>query len=604
MVKPSSSAVQELIKASWDATTGQRVRFWGFVSLYILAYTLELLSPWAIGHALGAFQQHGLTEAAFDQAMMGVWIYTALKLANILFHHMGRYVQATVAYSAHMETLNKIFGALLKFPLNWHIETHSGDNLSKLHRSVGAIDSCIGTYVWQVIEGVVKVFLATAAIFTLDFWVAINVLGMGLVTILIMVFFNKRLTALYRTNNIFGNKINRICIDYLFNVVTVKTLALEKAARKYLYTQREEGIEYARKISKFSELKWGTTAVGYCIVTSTSLAIFFHTQKASGLAFDIAKGYVLIDYLGKIFQAIGSFTAYYGGILEAATGYEDGASILSQSSKINATSRERVIKEDWQKLRISNLNFAYKNSEISRLQDLSIEIQRGDKIALVGPSGGGKSTLLKILAGLLVPTTCNVASDKQDNLAISDLGAISLLVPQEPEIFSETFRYNLTMGENFTEAQLQYYIRIGRLEAVLSKLPLGFETDLAEKGLNLSVGEKQRVAMVRGLLRVSEKDMLLLDEPTSSLDPKTEKEIFISLLEHFKERVIITACHRLNLVPLFDKIIFIRDGNVEETGTFTELLESGGSFARAWEDYIKKIPRDDGEAPSNIDFAL
>ena len=109
--------------------------------------------------------------------------------------------------------------------------------------------------------------------------------------------------------------------------------------------------------------------------------------------------------------------------------------------------------------------------------------------------------------------------------------------------------------------------------------------------------------MVRGLLRARDRRILLLDEPTSSLDPKTEKEIFMGLLDHFKDRVIITACHRLNLVPLFDKVVFIRDGRVEETGSFNELLERGGPFSRAWEDYIKKIPKE-GESSDGQDYIL
>ena len=101
--------------------------------------------------------------------------------------------------------------------------------------------------------------------------------------------------------------------------------------------------------------------------------------------------------------------------------------------------------------------------------------------------------------------------------------------------------------------------------------------------------------MARGLLRAGQREIILLDEPTSSLDPKTEKEIFHSLLELYKERVIITACHRLNLVPLFDKIIFIRDGAVEESGSFSELMRKAGSFSRAWEDYIKKIHKENAQ---------
>ncbi|MCO6429813.1 MAG: ABC transporter ATP-binding protein [Deltaproteobacteria bacterium] len=582
-----------LLKASWEATSQERFKFYAFIFLFVLSYTIDLLVPWAIGYTIGVFVNQGLNQEAFNSAMYGIAAYMAIRLAHTFLHHYARYLQAQVAYSARMYTLNNIFGSLLKYPLNWQIESHSGDNLSKLNRSAGAIDSCIGTFVWQLIEGLVKVLFASVAIFALDFWVAVNVFTMGLVTIIIMILFNKRLTARFRDNNLFYNKIYRICIDYLFNVVTVKTLRLEPAARSYLKKQHDEGMRYTRKIAKYSELKWGTTAVGYGIVIGTSLLIYFHGRLGDSNEFDVQRVWVLIDYLNRIFQAIGSFTAYYGGIIEAATAYEDGATILERAKTIPDLPNAVTIKPDWQRIEIKDLHFQYKASETSRLRGLNFSFNRTDKIALVGPSGGGKSTLLKILGGLLVPDKVQVSSDSQSDLPIADVGMLSLLVPQEPEIFSENLRYNLTMGEPFSEEEIGYFAKLGRLEVVLDKLPAGMETDMAEKGLNISVGEKQRVAMIRGLLRARQKSILLLDEPTSSLDPKTEKEIFFSLLSHFKDRCIITACHRLNLVPLFDFIVFIRDGQVTETGNFTELLKAKGEFARAWDDYIKKTPRED-----------
>lgn len=591
MTKASKQSLAVLCKACWESTLGERTRFWGFIVLFIVSNTLALMVPWTIGYTLGIFVEQGFNEEAYDRGMWYIGAYMVLRLAQTFCHHVARYLQNTVAYSARMYTLNKVFSGLLAFPLNWHVESHSGDNLSKLHRSAGAIETCIGTYVWQVIEGVVKLAFASFAILALDFWVAVNVLCMGIITVLVMIFFNKKLAERWRNNNSFANKISRICIDYLFNIVTVKTLNLERAAQKYLAVQRDEGLGLSKKISQYSELKWGTTALGYGIVIGSSLFIYFSTNRSLTGQVAVAQAYVLLAYLDQIFQAIGSFTAYYGGILEAATAYEDGNAILKRASTLPPERSASSINNNWQKISIKNLVFSYIAGERSGLKDMALDISRRDKIALVGPSGGGKSTLLKILGGMLVPEQAKISTDAQENLSIQDVAHLALLIPQEPEIFSETFHYNLTMGESFPEDELNFLVTLGKVESILAKLPRGMETDLAEKGLNLSVGEKQRVAMIRGLLRASKKDILLLDEPTSSLDPKTEKDIFFALLSHFSDRVIITACHRLNLVPLFDKIIFVRDGCIEEIGSFTDLLKKGGAFAKAWEDYMRKLPQ-------------
>jgi ABC-type bacteriocin/lantibiotic exporter with double-glycine peptidase domain len=293
--------------------------------------------------------------------------------------------------------------------------------------------------------------------------------------------------------------------------------------------------------------------------------------------------------LDRIFQAVGSFTGYYSAILDAAIAYEDGDKILRELEDLPKKNRSRRVSPSWHSLDLQDLAFSYGLNEGSGIRGLSLRIKRGEKIALVGPSGGGKSTLLKIMGGMIAPERCEVLFDDKNDFDIEDVSSISLLLPQEPEIFTETVRYNLTFDEQFTPEELQFFVSLCKVEAVIDKLPGAWSNFLAEKGLNLSVGERQRIALARGLVRAKDRDILLLDEPTSSLDPHTEKEVFFSILDHFKDRTIITACHRLALVPLFDKIIYVKNGVIEESGGFDELLERNGLFSLAWSDYQSKV---------------
>ena len=579
----------DLLRACWESTIEERFKFFSFIILFIISNIFELLMPWAIGYTLGIFVKNGFTHEAYQESLYGIGLFVTLRFGNTITHHLARYFQNTVAYTSKMHMLNKVFSAFLSFPLNWHLKSHSGENLSKLHRSSGAVDSMIGTYSWQVVEGVVKILFASTAIIALDKWVALNVFGMGMITIFVMIYFNSKLSNAIRMNNSFANKINRICVDYLFHVVTVKTLSLEDVASKYLLNQNDEGLQNSKKISKFSELKWGTTSSGYGFVIGTSLLIYFYSHKGLNEAFDIAKVYVLLNYLDKIFQAIGSFTAYYGGIIEASIAYEDASTIFKQRDNLPTNYTPIKVNSEWKELKFKNINFNYESADFTGLTDFTVNIKKGEKIALVGPSGGGKSTFLKITAGLLIPESYEISTDTQDNLNIFDIGKISLLVPQEPEIFSESLLYNITMGDKVSDTEIQLYIDICKLQPIIDKLPNGIYTNLAENGLNMSVGEKQRAAMTRGLLRAAKKDIILLDEPTSSLDPKTEKEIFYSILSYFSGRTIMTACHRLNLVPLFDKVIYIAKGEVLEVGTFHELINKKGFFFKAWDDYERKV---------------
>lgn len=593
-----------LLRGAWESTIDERPRLLLFTVLFIIAYSLDLLVPWAIGYTLGVFVQLGVTPEAFYKGLIGIAAYTALRLSYTLFHHFARYVQNRVAYSARMNVMSKIFDSLMAFPLKWHVAHHPGENLSKLHRSAGAIDSMIGTYIWQIIEGSVKVIFASVAIFALDFWVATNVLLMSSLTIGAMILFNTRLTARIRRNNVFGNKLNRICVDYLSNIVTVKTLALEDAASKHLRDQKQEGLKLSRAISALMELKWGSTGIGYALVISTSLVIYFYGHRASTQAIDVAAVYVLLNYLDRIFQAIGSFTGYYSGIIEAATAFEDATEVFDEVKK-RPPRGASTLNTNWSMVSAKKVNFTYIQGESIGLNNVRFEFHRGEKIALVGHSGSGKSTLLKVLGGLIAPDSYQLSTDLQASINIDDLVTDCLLIPQEPEIFSESVIYNLTMGEDFDSKEITFFVSLCKLDALISRLPYGLESNLAQKGLNLSVGEKQRIALARGLLRAKQREILLLDEPTSSLDPKTEKEIFLGLFYHFSNRTIISSCHRLNLIPLFDRIVFMSSSQVLEVGSFGELIEQRGHFYKVWDDYernIKSNPTAASQAVASIDM--
>ncbi len=590
---------RNLFAGAWRAIATVKLRFFMFVLLFVFAYTIDLLAPWAIGYTLGIIVKDGFGPEALVQATYGIFAYVGLKLLYTLTHHLGRYFQITTAFEARRSELERVFGELLRFPLSWHVDHHSGESLSRLNRSAGAVDAVIGTYVWQLIEGLVKVAFASVAIVVLDFWVALNVSLMGALTILLMVLFNKRLTSYIRRVNAFYDKLNRVCVDYLFNVVTVKSLSLEQSASKYLADVYPSGRDLCRRIAAFGELKWGAVGIGYALVMGSSLGIFFYRNQGIDQPFEVAEVYVLLNYLDRIFQAIGSFTGYYSGLIESATAYEDATRIDEQSKLVRAVAKERRLPQ-WNALQFHKLEYRYIKGEYQGIHIRDLQIKRGEKVALVGPSGSGKSTLLKVLGGMLLPQEFDLSTDRGDKLSIDDMAGSSLLLPQEPEIFTETVRYNLTMGERFKQEELSFFTSLCRLEDVIEKIQGGWEANLAEKGLNLSGGERQRFALARGLLRASRREVLLLDEPTSSLDPTTEKQIFFSLIHHFSDRTILTACHRLALVPLFDRILFVRRGIVEENGSFVELLAKKGAFASAWEDFERRVVATDGiVAPTN-----
>jgi ABC-type multidrug transport system fused ATPase/permease subunit len=241
----------------------------------------------------------------------------------------------------------------------------------------------------------------------------------------------------------------------------------------------------------------------------------------------------------------------------------------------------------WQEIRVTHLSFAYAGprGDVPALADVSLLLERGCRIALVGESGSGKSTLLRVLAGLYGAQRAGFVIDGRPRPEVVHLGPIATLVPQDPEIFEGTIGHNITLGIDYPARGIARACDLACFTPVVEQLPQGLETDIAERGLNLSGGQKQRLALARGILAARDSSILMLDEPTSSLDPETEGRVYDNLLAAFPHACIVSSIHRLHLLSRFDRVVFMAEGRVVDVGTATELRERQPRFQALWERY-------------------
>jgi len=241
-------------------------------------------------------------------------------------------------------------------------------------------------------------------------------------------------------------------------------------------------------------------------------------------------------------------------------------------------------KRVWKEIKIDNLIFTHHEGEdaLHHLRGVGLTIKAGAKIAFVGASGSGKTTFLTLLRGLYDAQSVSLSVDGEEFHTLLPLSSFTTLVPQDSEVFENTVRYNLTFGTKVLKKIVQQALSISAFDAVLPKLPHGLETDIRERGVNMSGGQKQRLALARGLIAAQDSSLLLLDEPTSSIDQTTESVIFDRLFAQFKDKAIIATVHRLHLLPRFDHIIYMENGAIVEQGDFVNLLARQGPFARLW----------------------
>lgn len=234
---------------------------------------------------------------------------------------------------------------------------------------------------------------------------------------------------------------------------------------------------------------------------------------------------------------------------------------------------------------LTGLNFQYKNSKNPTLRNITLTISAGQKIAFIGESGSGKSTLLGILAGLFKDVGCEIKVDgRMSNM--SAITSLCVLLPQEPEIFENTIAYNIGLGIPKAGKEIKKALVLSRFDEVLTRLGGSLKSEAKEKGLNISGDEKQRLALARGILAMKNSKLILLDEPTSSIDVNNENDIYDAIFTEFKNKTIISAVHHLNLVDKFDYIYVFADGCIVEHGTPAALKCRQGLFADMLKKYI------------------
>ncbi|MFM9950855.1 MAG: ATP-binding cassette domain-containing protein, partial [Saprospiraceae bacterium] len=232
------------------------------------------------------------------------------------------------------------------------------------------------------------------------------------------------------------------------------------------------------------------------------------------------------------------------------------------------------------------------------LRQIAIRLPRGKRIAFIGESGSGKSTLLALLRGLYasepgVSVWVDEEAVSEDGKGLSALADYVTLFPQEPEIFENTIEYNITLGLPCEAAEITAICDIAHFSEVVAQLPKGLASNIQEKGVNLSGGQKQRLALARGIFAAKDSHIVLLDEPTSSVDPKTEAKIYEKLFEAFSDKVIVSSLHRLHLLSRFDYVYVMENGHIVEEGTFEHLKQRSLVFQELWRHQEERIEQEE-----------
>ena len=571
----------------WHYSKGNRKNVVLYVVLFFFANIISSLEPLLVGFILNTIQKFGLSMDSLPRIAFLLSLFIVIEIVFWLFHGPARVIETKNAFLARANYKRYLLFGTMNLPAEWHTDHHSGDTIDKVGKGTTALfDYARDTFI--VIEMFIKFFISYFALTYFNIHAGYIVLFMVFITISTILRFDKVLVAQYHKLFKAENKISEKIYDALSNITTVIILRIEKSILSSVWKKIISPFSLFTKNTKLNEMKWFLVSVCTGIMTFLVLLTFIYSNIKAGNVVLIGTIYILYGYVGRINYIFFNFAYVYGDIVKQKTAVLNSEIIARDFKDIKKIEEIKLYKKDWNKIDIKNLNFSYhieKKADL-HLRNVSLEIARGEKIALIGDSGSGKTTILKVIRGLYQTKSGGVYLDNEKlenrfNTISEDIA----LIPQEPEIFATTIRENITLGLTRKTDIINEYLEMVNLKKTIEKMPHKLNSSVVEKGVNLSGGEKQRLALARGLMSAEDKEILLLDEPTSSVDSDNELRIYKNIFDRFEGKTIISSIHRLHLLGLFDKIYFFENGKIIVSGNFQELIKTSEKFRDIWEKY-------------------
>jgi len=520
--------------------------------------------------------------------------YGLLRLGNSLFGELRDVVFAKVLQRAIRNVALRVFGHLHNLALRFHLERQTGGMSRDIERGTAGIRFLLNFMLFNILPTLFEMGLVTAILLVkYDAWYAL----VTLVTLVSYVVFTLLITEwrmiFRRTMNEMDSKANTKAIDSLLNYETVKYFNNEG------YEQRryDETLEKWEKAAVRNQTSLSVLNVGQAVIIAmgvTALMIMASQAVVTG-AMTVGDLVLVNAFLIQLYMPLHFLGFVYREIRHSLADMERMFSLLEQHEEVRDKPGAPALAVAGGAIRFEHVAFSY-DERRPILHDVSFEVPAGHKVAVVGSSGAGKSTLSRLLFRFYDVTGGRITVDGQDirDVTQASLRKVIGIVPQDTVLFNDTIYYNIAYGRpEATHEEVVAAARAAHIHEFVESLPDGYETLVGERGLKLSGGEKQRVAIARTLLKAP--PIVVFDEATSALDSRTEQAIQAELRELAVNHTALVIAHRLSTVMDADQILVMEQGRIVERGTHAELLTRGGSYAALWKMQLEKARE---QAPS------
>ncbi|MFH0808512.1 MAG: ABC transporter ATP-binding protein [archaeon] len=592
MVSKNSNPIITMIKTEWQYLGENKSRYIIYTTLLTIGEVFVLATPWIVGNIFNSIQSGQVTTAPeLHHLFFLISLLFFVQVGFWAFHFPGRMMQMLTGFYIHKNYANDKIRKTTELSTAWHKDNHTGDTIDRINKSRLSLATFAQHESNQLISILLGIFGSLGLIFFINFKIGTFALISCILILLISMSIDSKVRKYYKEFNQYEHKLSASIFDYFSNIMTVITLRLKKIVRKKLEEKIQISYGVHKKANYIMATKWAVAEMAISLMTVIALIWQANTDFQKNGIILIGTLFILYSYLDRVGNSFFQFAQFYSSMTKKAADIESTEPIDEAYQKLEEQLKTQLPK-NWKQIQIKNLNFTYnKEGNIQHLKNTDFNFSRGQKIALIGESGSGKSTILALLRGLYLPQKADITCDgKILKHGIQTLKQSITLIPQEPEIFNETIRYNITMDMFSNKEDLSKAIKMAQFKTVVDRLPNGVDTSVQEKGVSLSGGEKQRLALARGILAAKDSDIILLDEPTSSVDSINEKKIHENIFKEFKGKTIISSIHRLHLLDKFDYIYMFDKGKIIGQGTFEEIKQDP-IFKQIWRRYIGSMKK-------------
>jgi len=559
---------------------GLRLRIVGAAVLILAGKAVTLALPFFYKRAVDAMG--GVRgDPAFTVAFAFVMAYALGRFSGVAFDNLRNIVFERVGQDATRALAEDVFARLHRLSLRFHLARRTGEVTKVIERGTKSIDTMLYFLLFNIAPTVLEL-AAVGIIFYFHF-------GWGLVaaTAAAVVAYGWATRAITEWRSSLRERMNRLdgqalarAVDSLLNYETVK----------YFSAEAREGARYAQATRAYadaavkSENSLGLLNIAQALVVNALMAgaMGYTVWGWSRGHFTIGDLVFVNTYLTQLFRPLDMLGMVYRTIRQGLIDMAAMFKLMDTEIEVKDAPGAPALVIRQPSVVFENVVFGYdRDREI--LHGLSFEVPAGQQVALVGPSGAGKSTIARLLFRFYDPWSGRILIDGQDIREVSQTSLRSALgiVPQDSVLFNETIGYNIGYGrEGAVASEIEAAARAAAIMPLIDRLPKRFDTEVGERGLKLSGGEKQRVAIARTLLK--NPPILVLDEATSALDTRTEQEILATLHQVSADRTSISIAHRLSTIADADRIFVLNEGRLAETGGHAALLRLNGLYADMW----------------------